>query len=78
LEARGIAKSLNQQKANSSGKLVSLRRRPTVNILKQSGQSRFFKRTLKIFVTERKEDEKNEHRDQKTTDRLISLLMTST
>jgi len=53
LKAGSIDKSLNQQKADSGGKLVSLRCCPAMDVLKQSGHSRFFKRTLKILITEK-------------------------
>jgi len=53
LKAGSIDKSLDQQKADSGGKLVSLRCCPAMDVLKQSGHSRFFKRTLKILVTKK-------------------------
>ena len=54
LKRGGVGKALGKQKANSSGELVGLRRGPPMDVLQESRQSRFFKWSLKILVSDYK------------------------
>jgi hypothetical protein len=52
LKARCVGEPLRYQEADRDAKFILLGRRPAVDILENTGQGRFFKRFLKIFVPE--------------------------